>query len=153
MKSRNAMAKTAFCKKKMKKKKTLHQQTDLNLRKKLVYRYVWSTAFYGAETLTIRTVDQKHLGSFEVKRLRRKEKIGWTDRVRNEEVLQRVKKEWNVLHTINRMKADYIGHIWRRNCFIRHATEGKIRGRSEVTGRGRRRKQLLDDFERQDTGN
>ena len=144
------MAKAAFSKKK---KKTLRQQTDLNLRKKLINSYVWCTALYGAETLTIRTVDQKHLGSFEVWRLRRIEKIGWTDRVRNEEVLQRVKKERNVLHTMNRRKADYIGHTLRRNCFIRHATEGKIRGWSEVTGRGRRRKQLLDDFTRQDTGN
>jgi hypothetical protein len=42
----------------------------------------------------------------------------------------------------------------RRNCFIRHATEGKIKARSEVTGRrGGWRKQLLDDFKRQDTGN
>jgi len=149
MKSRNAMAKAAFSKK----KKTLHQQTDLNLRKKLVNCYVWSIDLYGAETLTIRIVDQKHPGNFEVWRLRRIEKIGWTDRVRNEEVLQRVKKDRNVLHTINRRKADYIGHILRRNCFIRHATEGKIRGRPEVTGRGRRRTQLLDDFKRQDSRN
>ena len=109
---------------------------------------------YGVETLTIRKVDQKHLGSFEMRRLRRIEKISWTDRVRNEEVLQRVKKERKVLHTIKRRKANYIGHILRRSCFIRRATEGKIQGRSEVTGRrGRRRKQLLDDFKRQDTGN
>jgi hypothetical protein len=55
--------------------------------------------------------------------------------VRNEEVLQRVNKDRNILHTINRRKANYIGHILRRNCFIRHATEGKIKARSEVTGR------------------
>jgi hypothetical protein len=104
---------------------------------------------YGAETWTIRTVDQKHLGSFEMWRLRRIEKISWADCVRNEEVLQRVKKERNVLHTINRRKANYIGHILRRNCFIRPANEGKIKERSEVTGRrGRRCKQLLDDFKR-----
>ena len=109
---------------------------------------------YSAETWTIRTVDQKHLGSFEMWRLRRIEKIGWTGRVRNKEVLQRVKKARNVLHTINRRKANYIGHILRKNCFKRHATEGKIKEMSEVTGRrGRRRKQLLDNFKRQDTGN
>ena len=32
--------------------------------------------------------------------LRRMEKISWTDRVRNEEVLRRVKEERNTLHTI-----------------------------------------------------
>jgi hypothetical protein len=30
---------------------------------------------------------------------RRMEKISWTDRVRNEEVLYRFKKEKNILHT------------------------------------------------------
>jgi hypothetical protein len=39
------------------------------------------------------------------------------------------------------------GHILRRNCFLKHAIEGKIGGRLEVTRRqGTRRKQLLDDF-------
>jgi hypothetical protein len=35
----------------------------------------------------------------------------------------------------------------RRNCLLKHVTEGKINGRKEVTGRrgGRRNKQLLGD--------
>jgi hypothetical protein len=52
-----------------------------------------------------------------------------------------------ILHTISRWKANLIGHIWRRDCLLKHVTEGKIDGRIEVTGRrGRRRKQLLDDL-------
>jgi hypothetical protein len=75
------------------------------------------------------------------------EKISWTDRVRNEEVLYRVKEERNILHTIKRRKANWIGHILRRNCLLKHAIEGKLEGRIEMTGRrGRRRKQLLDDL-------
>jgi hypothetical protein len=67
--------------------------------------------------------------------------------VRNEEVLHRVKDDKNILHTIKRWKAHWIGHILRRNCLLKHVIEGKIQGRIEVTGiRGRRRKQLLDDF-------
>jgi hypothetical protein len=73
------------------------------------------------------------------------EKISWTDRVRNEEVLHRVKEERNIVHTIKRRKANWIGHILRRNCLLKHVIEGKIVGRVEVRGRpGRRRKQLLD---------
>jgi hypothetical protein len=34
---------------------------DLNLRKKLVKCYIWSMAFYGAETWTLRAADQKYL--------------------------------------------------------------------------------------------
>jgi hypothetical protein len=75
------------------------------------------------------------------------EMISWTDRVRNEEVLHRVKEERNVLHTIKRRKANWIGHILRRNYLLKHVIEGKLEGRIEMTGRrGRRRKQLLDDL-------
>jgi hypothetical protein len=44
-------------------------------------------------------------------------------------------------------KANWIGHILRRNCLIKEVIEGKIKGEMEVTRRrGRRRKQLLDDL-------
>jgi hypothetical protein len=71
------------------------------------------------------------------------EKISWTDRVNNEALLHRIKEERNILHTIKRRKANWIGHILRRNCLLKHTTEGKIRG---ARTRGRRRKQLLDDI-------
>jgi len=44
------------------------------------------------------------------------EKIIWTDRVRNEEVLQIIRKDRNILHTVKWRKAKWIGHILRRNC-------------------------------------
>ena len=60
IKCRIAMAKAAF-----NKKKALFTSTlDLELRKKLVKCYIWSIALYGAETWTLRAVDQKHLESF-----------------------------------------------------------------------------------------
>jgi hypothetical protein len=78
---------------------------------------------------------------------RRMEKIRWTDRVRNEEVLHKVKEERNILHTVKRRKSNWIGHILCRNCLLKHVIEGRIEGRIEVTGRrGRSCKQLLDDL-------
>ena len=56
------------------------------VKQKLVKCYIWSIAFYGAETWTFRAVDQKRLESFEMWCWRRMEKISWTDHVRNEEV-------------------------------------------------------------------
>jgi hypothetical protein len=53
--------------------------------------------------------------------------ISWTDRVRNEEVLHRVKEKRNILHTITRRKANWIGHILRRNCLLKHVIERKIK--------------------------
>ena len=40
----------------------------------------------------------------------RMEKISWTDLVRNEEVLPRVKEESKILLTIKRREANWIGH-------------------------------------------
>jgi hypothetical protein len=137
------MAKAAF-----NKKRTLFTSTlDLELRKKLVKCYIWNIALCGAETWTLRAVDQKHLESFEIWCWRRMEKISRTDHVRNEDVLLRVKKQRNILHEIRKRKANWIGHILRRNCILQRVIEGKLQGRIEVTGRqGRRRRKLLDDL-------
>ena len=54
IKSRIAMTKAAFS-----------SRLDFNIRKKLVKCYIWSTASYGAETCTLRNVDQKYMESFE----------------------------------------------------------------------------------------
>ena len=58
IKSRIAMAKAAFDK-----KKTLFTS---KLRKKLVKCYIWSMPLYGTETWTLRAADQKYLDSFEM---------------------------------------------------------------------------------------
>jgi len=143
IKSRIAMAKTAFSK-----KKTLFtSKLDLNLRKKLIKCYIWSMALYGAETWTLRATDQKYLESFEMWCWRRMEKISSTDHVRNEEVLLRVNEQRNILHEIRKREANWIVHILRRNCLLKQVIEGKINGEMEVARRrGRRRKKLLDDL-------
>ena len=48
--------------------------------------------------------------------------------MRNEEVLLRVKEQRKILHEISKRKANAIGHILRRNCFLQRVTEGKIKG-------------------------
>jgi hypothetical protein len=75
------------------------------------------------------------------------EKIIWTDRVRNEEVLLRVKEQRSILHKIPKRNANWIGHILRRNYLLQRVIEGKIKRGIEVTERrGRRRRKLLDDL-------
>ena len=56
------------------------------------------------------------------------EKISWTNHVRNEEALLRVKEQRNILHEIRKRKANWIGHILRRNCLLQRVIEGKIQG-------------------------
>ena len=75
------------------------------------------------------------------------EKISWTDRERNEEVLHRV-KERNIIHTVKRSKFNSICHILRRNCHLKHFIKGKTEVKIEGKGRReRRRKELRDDLE------
>ena len=67
--------------------------------------------------------------------LEKDEKISWTDHVRNEEVLLKVKEKRNIVHEISKRKANWIGHILCRNCLLQRVTEGKIKGGIEMTGR------------------
>jgi hypothetical protein len=110
IKSRIAVAKATF-----NEKRALFTSTlDLKLRKKLIK---WSIALYGAETWTLRAADQKHLESFKMWCWRRME-ISWTNHMRNEKVLFTVKEQRNILHEISKRKANWIGHILRRNCLL-----------------------------------
>ena len=62
-------------------------------------------------------------------------------------VLLRVNEQRNILHEIIKRKANWIGHILRRNCLLKQVIQGKIKGQIEVTRRkGRRHKKLLDDL-------
>ena len=79
--------------------------------------------FYGAGRRTFRKVDQRYLESFQMWCWRKNVKIIWTDQVRNEEVLHRVKEERNILHTIKIRKANWIGHILYWSCLVYHGTE------------------------------
>jgi hypothetical protein len=68
--------------------------------------------------------------------------ISWNYLVKNE-ILQRVEEEGNILHRRKRKKASWISHNLRRNCFLKHVIEEKT---DEAGRRGRRYKQLLDNF-------
>jgi len=78
---------------------------------------------------------------------RKMDTISWTERVRKEEVSQRVKEERNTLQTITSRKNYWIFHILSRKCLLKYVIEGKIESLITVAeGRKRRYKQLLDDL-------
>ena len=63
------------------------------------------------------------------------------------EVLLRLNEQRNILREIRKRKANWFGHILRRNCLLKQVIEGKIKGETDMTRRrGRRRKKLLDDL-------
>jgi hypothetical protein len=91
---------------------------------------------YGGKCKNESTTFQAKVGRFEkcirntcevlrVFFLRMTEMIIWVDHVRNEETLQRENEERNTLQIIKRRKSKCTGHILRRNCLLKHFTEGK----------------------------
>ena len=50
------------------------------------------------------------------------EKIKWSEKVTNEQVLDRIGEK----RTLIRRKANWIGHILRRNCLLHDAIEGQM---------------------------
>jgi len=61
------------------------------------------------------------------------------------ELLRRVKSERHIVYTVKRRRANWICHMLRRKCLLKHVIEVKMEGRRKVTGRqGEGREQLLD---------
>ena len=131
------MAKEAF----NKRRSLLTSRLNTEMKKKLVRCYIWSIALYGSETWTLRKLEKKYLESFEMWCWRKMEKIKWTEKVSDEEVLKRVSEERMILNNIVRRKANWIGHILRRNGILHDVIEGKIEGK-----RGPGRTQFMDDL-------
>ncbi|KAJ4442796.1 hypothetical protein ANN_04389 [Periplaneta americana] len=98
-----------------------------------------SGALYGAKTWTLRLSEDKRLEAVE----RRMERVKWTDRIRNESVLERVDEDRIMLILIRKRKRNWLSHWLRRNCLLKGALEGMVNGRKF---RDRRRHQMIDDI-------
>ncbi|KAI5717433.1 hypothetical protein M8J77_005795 [Diaphorina citri] len=140
IRSRICMGKSAFIKVQ---NLLTARRIPIKLRKRFAKCYIWSVVLYGSETWTMRKKEEKYLESFEMWLWRRMEKIKWSDKIRNEEVLRRVGEERSILKTIKKRKANWLGHILRRDCIQRRIMEDKIEGKR---GRGRRKFGMLSDI-------
>jgi hypothetical protein len=114
----------------------------LNLRKKLVKCYIWDISFvrcWNWDTSRRRSYITGKFWNVMLEKNGEDQLDRWCEKIKK--ILQRV------LPAVKRRKANWIGHISRRNCFLKHVTVGKIERSIEETGRReRRRKQLLDDL-------
>jgi hypothetical protein len=135
IRSRISMDKASF-------NKTTFPASKMNIN--VVECQIWSMAICGAETWTFRKIDGKYLENSEIWCWRRMEKISWTYRVRNVAVLRGVQEEGNIIRTVKRMNAAWIGHILCGNCLLKHVIEGELGDGSAI----RRRKRLLDDLKK-----
>ena len=61
--------------------------------------------------------------------LRRMEHVKWTDKIKNAIVLERVGEGRNLLDLIKKRKRNWLGHWLRRNCLLKDALKGMVKGR------------------------
>jgi len=98
------------------------------------------------ETWILRNVDHIFLKLFFLMCWRKVEKVNWTNRVKKE-ILHKVKEDRHIIPKKKRKKVNWIGHILRRNCLLRHVVEEKVGEKKEMMGRRViRRKQQLDEL-------
>ena len=75
----------------------LTSKLNIKLSMKLVRFYVWSIALYVSETWTLRKLERKYLKSFEMWYWKRMEKIIWSKKVTNKQVLERIREKRKLL--------------------------------------------------------
>ena len=68
--------------------------------------------------------------------------IKWPEKVTNGEVLERIGGKRTLPNNILLRKANYVGHILRRNCLLHDVIGEQM---TAVKGIGRRRTEFLDD--------
>ena len=109
VKARIGMAKTVF----REKRELLTRRFSKSIRKRMVKTLVWPVAMYGCETWTLRKEEIDRLNAFEMWLWRRMEKVSWTDKKTNEEVLRAVGEDRCLVEKIIRRKKNWIGHVVR----------------------------------------
>jgi len=97
---------------------------------RLLKCYVRSTLLYGCESWTVSQRMKSKLEATEMWFLRRMLRIAWTDKVSNEEVLQRANTSRNLLKVIVNRQIRFVGHIMRKSQSEAIALTGMIEGKT-----------------------
>ena len=111
----------------------------------MVKTYIWSVLLYGCETWTISRSMEKRLEAAEMWMWRRVLNVSWTERVRNERILERMGTERELLTTIRRRQLQFLGHVLRLEGLEHLCLTGRIEG---VRARGRQREKFMDGIRR-----
>jgi len=103
IKTRFVIAKEAF----NRKMSLLTSKLNIELKKKLVRCNVWSIALYCSETWSLRKLEGKYLESLELWFWRRMEKTKWSEKVTNEQVLDRIGEKRTLLNKKSQLDRSY----------------------------------------------
>ena len=108
--ARKSNAKTVFNKVKS---LLTNRSISLNLRKKFLRTFVWSTLLYGCEAWNISNVNQKKIEAAEMWFPRRMLRISWVEHATNKSVLQRAVTKRKIIRNIRQRQIKFLGHVIR----------------------------------------
>lgn len=57
--------------------------------------------------------------------------VKWLDKITNEDDLKRIGEERSLIRIIDKRKINWVGHELRRECLLRYALEGMMKGQQK----------------------
>jgi len=135
---RIALAMEAF----NKKKDLMCGSISLQLKKRIVKAFVWSTVLYGSETWTLQKSDIKRIEGFQMWIWRRMLKVPYLGRntKKNDEVLRTAETKRELMDTLRTRQKKWLGHALRHGTLVKTVLEGRLLRKK---GRGRPKEMLL----------
>ena len=99
---------------------------------------------YGCESWTIKKVEFRRIGAFELWCWRRLLRVPWTARRSNQSILKEISPKYSLERLMLKLKLQYFGHLMGRTDSLEKTMMlGRIEGRRR---RGRQRMRWLDDI-------
>lgn len=86
---------------------------SIKVKKKILETCIFSCFLYGCETWTITKEVETRILTFERKCYRKMLRIGWIEKISNEEVYKRIQLKETLLQKVKRRKLGFFGHICR----------------------------------------
>src|SRR3954467_1188998 len=102
----------------------LHVTKMLHITKKwIVKTLIWSVAMYACETWTLRKEEVDRVNALEMWIWRQMERIIWSEKKTNEQVLSPVREERHLLENVVKRKKTWVGDIVRGQELMKHVME------------------------------
>ena len=99
----------------------------------LVKAMVFPLVMYGCESWTVKKVEHRKIGAFELWCWRRCLRVPWTERRSNQSTLKEIVPECSLEELILKLKLQYFDHLlWRADSFEKTLMLGKIEGRRRM---------------------
>ena len=131
IKTRTAIATKIFIKIKA---MVTNRSFSINLHRRFINAYVWSTLTYGCEAWIINKERERRIEATEMWCYGRMLKISWTKKVSNEQVPKRARAKRKMMRVIRRRNLRFLGHVMqcqqtKSNCMTRRLDGSRGRGR------------------------